>query len=164
MIDLFLLSWLLATPTPSTPDQPSVKIESPLLQGSRALEKQTETAVVREYLQSWKTLQLALDQNRAELLDANFVGTAHDKLLATIDQQLKAGIHTRYQDRKHDLRIVFYSPEGLSIQIMDTVEYEEQVLDHDKVLATKVVQRKYIVVLSPSEVRWRVRILQASPS
>jgi predicted PhzF superfamily epimerase YddE/YHI9 len=71
------------------------------------------------------------------------------------------GIHTRYLERSHDLQIVFYSPEGLSIQLTDTVEYEEQVLDHDKVLATKPIRKRYLVVLAPAEVRWRVRIFQA---
>ena len=69
-----------------------------------------------------------------------------------------------YQDRAHDLQIVFYSPEGLSIQIVDTVDYDEQVLDHDKVLATKLVRKRYVVVLTPSEVRWRVRVFQAEAS
>lgn len=161
IIPLLLLSYGLALPLPNPADQPSIHVQPPQLQGSRPLEKQTEAAVVREYLQAWKTLQTALDENQPSLLGANFVGTAHDRLAETIDAQTKAGIHTRYVDRSHDLQIVFYSPEGLSIQILDTVEYEEQVLDHDRVLTTKQVRRKYVVVLSPSEVRWRVRIFQA---
>lgn len=141
--------------------EPSIKVEPPQLQGSRAVEKQTEIAVVRDYLHSWKTLLAALDQNDEASLDQDFVGTARDKLANTIQEQVKAGIHARYQDRAHDLQIVFYSPEGLSIQLIDTVEYDEQVLDHDKVLATKPVRKRYVVVLTPSEVRWRVRIFQA---
>ena len=161
IIHLFLLGCLFASPQLDSVDQASVRIEPPQLQGSRPLEKQTEAAVVREYLQAWKTFQTAFDTNQPLLLDANFVGTAHDRLAETIEAQTKAGIHTRYRDRSHDLQIVFYSPEGLSIQILDTVEYEEEVLDHDKVLTTKQVRQKYVVVLSPSEVRWRVRIFQA---
>ena len=117
-------------------DQPSVQVEPPQLQGSRPLEKQTESAVIRDYLRSWQSFRGALDQNQADLLDADFVGTARDKLAETIEEQAKIGIHTRYQDRAHDLQIVFYSPEGLSVQMIDTVEYDEQVLDHDKVLTT----------------------------
>lgn len=142
-------------------EEPSVRVEPPQLQGSRPVEKQTQAAVIRDYLQSWKNLQGALDGNQADLLDANFVGIAHDKLASTIDDQTRLGIHTRYQDRTHDLQIVFYSPEGLSIQMTDSVEYDEQVLDHDKVLATKHMRTRYLVVLTPSEVRWKVRILQA---
>ena len=140
---------------------PSIRVEPAQLQGSRPVEKQTETAVIRDYLQSWKSLETALDQNQAALLDSNFVGTARDKLANTIEEQANLGIHTHYRDRAHDLQIVFYSPEGLSIQLIDTVEYEEQVLDRDKVLATKTVRKRYLAVLTPSEVRWRVRIFQA---
>jgi hypothetical protein len=156
------MSCILICSTAGFADEPSVQIEPPQLEGSRPLEKQTETAVIRDYLQSWKSLQAALDQNRAELLDSDFVGTARSKLGDTVEEQAKLGIHTRYQDRKHDLQIVFYSPEGLSIQIIDMVEYEEQVLDHDKVLASKLIRTRYLVVLTPSEVRWKVRIFQAA--
>jgi hypothetical protein len=141
--------------------QPSVQVEPPQLQGSRPVEKQTEAAVIRDYLESWKTLETALDQNQAALLDSNFVGTARDKLANTIEEQTKLGIHARYQARTHDLQIVFYSPEGSSIQLIDTVEYDEQVLDGEKVLTAKPVRERYLVVLTPSEVRWRVRIFQA---
>jgi hypothetical protein len=143
-------------------DAPSVRIEIPQLQGSRALEKQTETAVIRDYLQSWKSFGAALDQNEPSLLDQDFVGRARDQLAATIDDQTKAGIHTRYEDRSHDLQIVFYSPEGLSIQLIDTVEYDELVFDHDKLLATKTAHARYVVILTPSEVRWKVRVFQAA--
>ncbi len=163
MIRHFLaMSCVLTMPMAGLADQqPSVKVEPPQLQGSRSLEKQTETAVIRDYLQSWKSLQMALDRNQAELLDADFVGIARDNLANTIQEQEKIGIHTRYQERTHDLQIVFYSPEGLSIQMIDTVEYDEQVLDHNKVLAAKPMRQRYLIVLTPSEVRWRVRIFQA---
>ncbi len=158
---LLVLCCALAMPASAFADQPSVRIQPPQVQGSRQLEKQTETAVIRDYLQSWKTLGTALDRNQAALLDAYFVGTARDKLANTIDEQTKLEIHTRYVERAHDLQIVFYSPDGQSIQITDTVEYDEQVLDHDKLLATKPMRQRYLIVLTPSEVRWRVRIFQA---
>ncbi len=160
---LLLVICALILPAAGWAEQPVVRVEPPQLQGSRPLEKQTEAAVIRDYLQSWKSLQVALDQNRAAALNADFVGTARDKLASTVEEQLKHGIHTHYIDRTHDLQFVFYSPEGLSIQITDTVEYDEQVLDHEKLLATKPVRRRYLVVLTPSEVRWKVRILQAEP-
>ena len=143
--------------------QPTVKMEPPQLQGSRPIEKQTETAVVRDYLESWNSLQTALDQNQVAVLDANFVGTARDKLANTIEEQAKLGINTRYHARSHDLQFVFYSPEGSSIELIDTVEYDEQVSDHGKVLTTKPMRERYVVVLTPSEVRWRVRIFQSDP-
>jgi len=142
-------------------DQPSVEVAPPSLQGSRPLEKQTSVAVVRDYLESWQKFCAALDQNQVGLLDPDFVGTARSKLAATIGEQAKMGIHTRYQDESHHLQIVFYSPEGLSIQMIDDVEYDEQVLEQDKVLATQHVKTRYLVVMTPAEVRWKVRVFQA---
>jgi len=36
-------------------------------------------------------------------------------------------------------------------------------LDHDKLQTTQQVRARYIVVLTPAEVRWRVRVFQAQP-
>jgi hypothetical protein len=160
---LLIMSCALAMPLVATAEQPSVKVEPPQLGGSRALEKQTEAAVIRDYLQSWESFRTALNENGAGLLDPDFVGTARDKLAETIAQQIKLGIHTRYGDLSHDLQFVFYSPEGQSIQLIDTVEYDEQVLEGNKALTTQRVKARYLVVLTPAEVRWRVRILQAEP-
>ena len=157
------LSGLLAQPLAAQTDAPSVQVDPPDLQGSRPLEKQTEAAVIRDYLQSWQSMAAALDNNQPALLDADFVGTAHDTLAATVDEQTKLGIHTRYVARSHHLQIVFYSPEGLAIQLVDTVAYDEQIFDHDRELISQPVNARYVVVLTPSEVRWRVRFFQATP-
>jgi hypothetical protein len=111
-------------------------------------------------LQSWQSLKAALEQNRTELLDTTFVGTARDKLSETIQQQTTLGIRTRYQDRSHDIQIVFYSPEGLSIELIDRAECDVQVLVHDGVKTTQHVSARYVIVLTPAEVRWRVRVFQ----
>lgn len=157
---LVLSAMVAATPTYGA-DQPSVQVEPSNLQGPRLLEAQTRNAVIRDYLQAWQTLGAALQQNNLELLGSSFVGNAKDKLAETIQQQASLGLSTRYKDRSHDLQIVFYSPEGLSIELQDKVEYDVQVLDHDKVQTTKRVSARYVVVMSPAEVRWRVRVFQA---
>ena len=157
-VRIFLLA--VAMPAALFGQQASVHIEPLNLQGPLPLQKQTASAVIRDYLQSWQSFSAALDQNRPELLDRDFVGVAKDKLMNTVHQQAALGIHTRYQDRSHDIRITFYSPDGLSIQLIDTVEYEEQVLDHDKILTTQQAHVRYIVVLTPAELRWRVRVFQ----
>jgi hypothetical protein len=141
--------------------QADVRIQKPMLQGPRELQEQTQNAVIRNYLDAWQTLHSAFDQNRAELLDQAFLGIARDKLAATIQQQMATGVHTRYQDKTHQIQIVFYSPEGLSVELTDTVEYDIQVLDHDKVLTTQHAHARYVAVLTPTEVRWRVRVFQA---
>ena len=144
-------------------DQGSVKVEPSTLQGPRPLAKQTESAVVRDYLDAWQSLGEAMNQNRADLLNQDFVGGAKEKFAATIDEQSKLGMHARYQERSHDIKIIFYSPEGLSIQLVDNIEYDVQLLDHEKVVATQAVHTRYVVVLTPTEVRWKVRVLQAEP-
>jgi hypothetical protein len=142
-------------------DEPTVHVQQPHLQGPRELQDQTAKAVVQDYLDSWKSMGKALDQNRPDLLDRDFVGSARDKLAATIKQQQAAGVKTTYRDRSHDVQILLYSPEGLSIQLADNVEYEVQLSSGGKSLGTQQVKTRYIVVLTPSEVRWRVRIFQS---
>ncbi len=152
-----------AAPYALPADEAAVHVEPPNLQGTRQLQKQTADAVVRDYLQSWQSLGAALEQNRPDLLEQSFVGAALDKLKDTIEQQANLGLHTQYKDRTHDLHIDFYSPDGLSIRLIDNAEYDQQAFDHDKVLGTERVHRRYIVVMTPTEVRWRVRILQSEP-
>jgi hypothetical protein len=139
-----------------------VRVEPAKLESPRHLEEQTATAAIRDYLHSWQSLGAALEQNRTGLLDADFVGAARDKLADTVRQQAGLGIRTLYRDRAHDLQIVFYSPDGLSIELTDKVDYDEQILDHDKVQISQRIQARYVVVLTPAEVRWRVRVFQAA--
>jgi len=144
-------------------DQPGVRVEPTDSVGPRAVEKQTETAVIRDYFEAWRSLSGALEQNRADLLDLDFVGAAKQKLGETIQEQIKLGIQTRYRDTAHDVRLVFYSPEGLSLELVDTVDYDVQILDHEKLQATQHVRARYVAVLTPTEVRWKVRVFQADP-
>ena len=164
VLKLVILTLMAATPIALLADQATVHVEPSNLQRTgRPLQRQTETAAIHDYLESWQSLQAALEQNRPGLLGQSFVGTALDKLTDTMHQQDAAGIHTRYKDRAHDLQIVSYSPDVLSIQLIDNVEYDQQVLEHDKVLTTQRVHARYIVVMTPAEVRWRVRVFQGEP-
>jgi hypothetical protein len=160
---LLLLGTVLAASGALAADQPSVKVEPTTLQGPRPLARQTESAVIRDYLHAWQGMAAAMDQNRPDLLDQDFVGEAREKLAATIADQSKLGVHVHYQDRTHDIKIIFYSPEGLSIQLVDDIEYDEQLLDNGKIVAEQPVHARYVAVLSPTEVQWKVRILQSEP-
>ncbi len=157
---LLLISGIAATSTLAAA-QATVHVEPVNLQGPRHLEDQSKAAVIRDYLRAWQGLRAALEQNRPELLDADFVGTAKDKLAGTVKQQGEIGIRTQYQDRSHDLQILFYSPDGLSIELADKVEYDVQVIDHDKVVTTQRESTRYLVVLTPAEIRWKVRVFQS---
>lgn len=139
----------------------AVRVEPVHLTGPRTLAEQTQQAVIRDYLESWKTMCAALESNNPALLSQDFVGAAKNKLTSTIHQQAAAGVPTRYLDRSHDLRIVFYSPEGLSIEVIDTVDYDMQVFAHGHLLTTQPMHTRYVAVLTPAQVRWQVRILQA---
>ena len=145
--------------------EPAVREEPPNLHGSHELDPEgvTEKSVIRDYLESWKSLRNALDSNQASLLSPDFAGTAQNKLADVIAQQAKIGIHTRYVDRSHDLQIIFYSPEGLSIELTDNVVYDEQVMQGGNILGTQTIRARYLAVLTPSDVRWTVRILQPEP-
>ena len=144
-------------------DEPTMHVETPHLQGPRPLQQQTAKAVVQDYLESWAVLGKALSQNRPDLLGQGFIGAAEDKLAATIKQQQADGVRAVYRDKSHDVKILFYSPDGLSIELADAVQYDVQLFDHDKAVGTQQVHAQYIVVLTPTEVRWRVRIFQAQP-
>jgi hypothetical protein len=130
--------------------------------GPRPVEKQTQSSIVRDYLQAWQTLGGALGENRADLLDGYFVGVAKEKLTDTIREQQHLGIQTSYRDQSHDLQVVFYSPEGLSIQLVDNVEYDMDVRDHGKIVGTQHVRTRYVAVLTPTESRWKIRVFQSA--
>jgi hypothetical protein len=163
MLRAFLVaSAVLSVATSGALAQAAVHVQPAHLQGPRILADQTANAVVKNYIESWQSLKTALEQNRPEALDRDFVGTAKEKLAATIQQQARLGMKTSYQDRSHDIQIVFYSPEGLSVELIDNVDYDVQISDKDKVVATHPEHARYVVVMTPTEVRWRVRVLQAS--
>jgi hypothetical protein len=157
-----ILGTILATAPGLTAAQAAVQVDASHLVAPREMNEVTRNATVRDYLESWQAMSDALAQNRADLLDADFVGTARDRLANGIQQQAELGITTRYQDRSHSIRLLFYSPEGLSAELEDTAEYDVQVFDHGKLLTTSPQHASYIVLLTPSETRWRVRVLQAS--
>ncbi|SPE24217.1 conserved exported hypothetical protein [Candidatus Sulfotelmatomonas gaucii] len=143
--------------------QADVQVSTAHLNAPRPLNDETRSAAIRDYLEAWQGMSEALAQNRTDLLDADFVGGARDRLANTVQNQAALGLSTRYQDRSHNIQVLFYSPEGLSIELADTAEYEVQVFDHGKQLTSQTETARYIVVLTPSEVRWRVRVFQAVP-
>lgn len=141
---------------------PTVKVASMDSVGPRTVEKQTQVSVVRDYLRAWEMLDNAFQENHPDLLDGYFVGAAKEKLAVTIREQQTLGIQTTYGKQSHDIQVVFYSPEGLSIEIVDNAGYEVEVRDHGKVVGTQQVQAKYVAVLTPTESKWKVRVLQGA--
>ncbi len=140
--------------------QVNVHVESSSV-GPRDLEAQTGSSVVRDYLEAWQGMSRAMRGNQPSLLDADFVGVAKEKLASTIRQQQQIGVQTLYKDESHDIKLVFYSPEGLSIQLVDDVAYEVTVTNSQKLAASQHLRARFVAVLSPTESRWKVRVLQS---
>ena len=149
--------------TASVLAQADVHVNPPDANGTRALQETTAAAAVRNYLQAWEGFRSAFEKNQSGTLDRDFIGTAKDKLAQTIQQQTALGIRSIYQDRSHDIQIVFYSPEGLSLELTDDVEYDLQLIDHDGRNTTQHVKARYIAVMTPTETKWQVRVFQAIP-
>lgn len=143
-------------------DVPEVQLNADKTTG-RTVEELTKKAVARDYASAWCTLAQALNNNDAGVLEDDFVGIAQEKLEKLVTEQSKAGLRTRYIDHGHKLDVLFYSPEGSSIQVRDTARLEIQVLDGDKLIHSEQATLHYISLLTPTEVRWKVRLLQAVP-
>jgi len=143
---------------------PAVRVDPMDSVGPRPVEAQTRSSIVRDYVAAWQSLNQAMTQNRPDLLDAYFVGQARQKLAETVQAQQNLAIHTTYQDTSHNIRVVFYSPEGLSIQLLDEVEYDVHVRSGGQLLGSSHVRTRYVAVLTPTESRWKVRIFQGGVS
>ena len=157
---LSLIALALFVPVLATAQElPSVQLNADNAAG-KPLEELTRKAVTRDYAKAWNTLAKATEINNADLIDSDFVGVAADKLTTGIEQQAKSGLRRRYVDHGHKVDVLFYSPDGTSMQLRDTAQLEIQLLDGDKVLHTDNVTRQYISLMTPTEVRWKVRVLQ----
>ena len=130
----------------------------------REIEDTTQKALARDYATAWQTMTEALDQNRADVLSANFIGTAGDKLTATIQEQAKSGLHQHITDQGHSVEAVFYSPEGSAIELHDTAHLQIDVMDGSKVVHTENATVRYVALLTAAENSWKVRVLEAVPS
>jgi hypothetical protein len=127
----------------------------------RSVETQTQQSILRDYTAAWKTLTQSLDENSAKPLASYFVGNAKDMLTASVTDQQKSGVHSRYLNQSHDVKAVFYGPEGDVIELRDTLNCQVQVLDGDKVVYSEPVVLHYIVLMTPGADRWVVRQMQS---
>lgn len=130
----------------------------------RTVEDSTRSAVERDYAAAWRAMADALGQNRTDLLNANFIGSANDLLTATIKQQRQSGLHQQLVDKGHTVDVVFYSPEGSAMELHDTVRLERQLLDGSKVVHSEDATAHYVVLLTAAENSWNVRVMEEVPS
>jgi hypothetical protein len=126
----------------------------------RQVEETTAQAVTRDYASAWKSLVDALDHNRSEFLDASFVGIAHDRFSELVSAQKQNGLRQRIVDHGHRLDVVFYSADGSALQVRDTAQVEYQFMDGGTVVKSQQVTQHYLVLLTPAENSWKVRVIE----
>ncbi|HWR36472.1 MAG TPA: hypothetical protein VN622_11440 [Clostridia bacterium] len=129
----------------------------------RQVEEATEQAVLRDYSRAWQLLAQAMSENRADVLNAAFVGIARDKFTQAVNEQKAEGLSRRYVDRGHKVDVAFYSVEGSAIQLRDTFQLEIQWLDGDKVVHSEQATLHCLALLTPTENSWKVRVLESVP-
>lgn len=131
--------------------------------GPRAVENQTEQAVLRDYRLAWASMAKALEFNTVDPLQGPFAGTARERLIGTVASQRRTGLSSHYGAQSHKLVTVFYSPEGDVMELHDTAEFQLQIMDGGKVVHEEHAIRHYIVLMTPGADRWIIRQLQAVP-
>lgn len=145
------------------PKGPHVQLDTSKA-GPRDVEDQTKDSIVRDYGKAWHSLEQALEDNRPDLLNADFVGYAQDHWLHTVKAQEAAGLSRRIVDQGHHLQVIFYSPDGSAMQLRDTAQLEIQYRDGSKVIHTEKLSAQYLVLMTPAENSWKVRVLQEIPT
>jgi len=131
--------------------------------GPRQLEPTLAESIPRDYVKAWQVLSLALETNNRTLLDQFWMGIAHDKFQRLIDDQARTGIRVQYRDTSHKLQAVFYPPDGAALLLYDDVELEIEVLRSGRVIHQQKMTARYLVLMTPAQDRWVVRVLQQIP-
>ena len=157
-----LLAAIVVAPAPAqtTPEvKLTVETASP-----RSVEPLTEHSIIRDYTAAWKALADASQSSSPAPLDAYFVGDANATLRREIAGQQSTGVQVRYLDQVHNVKAVFYSPEGDVMELQDAVEYQLQIVSDGKVIHEEHVVTQYAVLMTPAADRWVVRHLQSIPA
>jgi len=158
---LAVLIIALFTPV-SAADFPRVDLNSSNA-GPHEMQDTTRVSIAKAYARAWDVMAQSLRTNSAAQLDSAFIGTARENLAQRIAGQRKSGLTTRLVDRGHKVDVLFYSPEGMSMQLRDTAQVEVQVLEGDHVVHSDTATRHYLVIMTPTEVTWKVRVMQETP-
>jgi hypothetical protein len=141
--------------------EPTTKVDINVANaGPREVEETTRAAIQREYGNAWQAMTKSLAGNYDAGVGASFAGTAKDTLLSQLEQQKHNNLSTRIIDRGHKLDVVFYSPEGSAMQLRDTAQLEKQYLSGSSVVHSESITAQYVVLMSVTEDRWKVRLLQ----
>jgi hypothetical protein len=163
-LGLFLLLALASTThaAPPAPVQSQIQFNTDAA-APRTVEETTALAIQRDYAQAWHSLVAALDENRAEMLDENFTGGARQQWQNAVHTQQRNGLSRLIVDHGHQVRVRFYSLDGSALEAIDTADLEIQYREGSKLLSSERIQAQYLVLLTPAENSWKVRILQEVP-
>lgn len=129
----------------------------------RPVEEKTALSIQRDYAHAWQSLASALESNNAELLNENFTGTARQQWQQAIQGQRQNGLNRHIVDHGHKVHVTFYSLDGSALEAKDTADLEIQYREGERVLSSERVQAHYLVLLTPAEADWKLRILQEVP-
>ena len=154
--------WCVLANAQSPANLPHVTLNADNL-GPRPIEQVTGANVARNYAIAWGALAQALEQNRAGLLNEQFIGFAKDHLTQRIADQARTGIHVRVVDQGHRLKAVFYALDGAAMQLVDEAQIQMQVYDGSKLIYSDTTPHQYLVLMTPGADRWYVRSLESSP-
>lgn len=141
---------------------PSVEL-SIIGAGPRQMEPTLQQSIPRDYVKAWQVLSTALEEGNPKLLDQYWVGVARDKFQRLVDDESRAGIQIRYTDISHKLQAVFYPSDGAALLLYDNVQLEMKVLRSTRVIHTQTMGMRYLVLMTPAQDRWVVRVLQEAP-
>ncbi|MDT8066750.1 MAG: hypothetical protein ROO76_01155 [Terriglobia bacterium] len=145
------------------PTGPQVRLDTSKA-GPREVEDETKASVTRDYGEAWQALEQALEDNQPDLLTSDFAGYAQNQWVETIKAQKAAGLSRRIVDHGHHLQVIFYSPDGSAMQLRDTAQFEIQYRDGGKILHSENLSVQYLVLMTPAENSWKVRVLQEIPT
>jgi hypothetical protein len=130
--------------------------------GPRQLEPTLQRSIPADYAKAWQTLSEALQSGDPSVLDGYWTGVAHDKLQRLVQDQMSTGVQVRYIDKSHRLQVVFYPTDGAALLLHDTAQLEVQVFSAGKLIHSENVTEKYVVLMTPGQDRWLVRIFQTA--
>ncbi len=164
-LGLALVLGLISVPmkTQAAPPAPLQSFDSAGV-SPRPVEDTTSVSIQRDYAHAWKSLVSALEENRTELLNENFTGTARQQWQDAIYTQKQNGLSRKIVDHGHSVRVTFYSLDGSALEATDTADLEIQYREGGKVISTERVQAHYLVLLTPAENSWKLRMLQEIPA
>ena len=131
--------------------------------GPRQMEPTLQQSIPRDYLKAWQTLSVALESGNATPLEQYWVGIAHSKFQRLVEDQARTRIQVRYRDVSHHLQAAFYPTDGAALLLYDDAQLEVIVLRSGNVIHRETRTERFLVLMTPAQDRWLVRLLQSTP-